>query len=44
MGMEDKILSHHYPCQSDLIKDSLAVHEHSLTHFLDKLKKNNQDM
>ena len=39
MGMEDKRLSHHYPCHSDLIKYSLAAHEHSLTHFLEKLKK-----
>ena len=39
MGMEDKRLSHHYPCHSDLIKYSLAAHEHSLKHFLKKLKK-----
>ena len=39
MGMEDKSLSHHYPCHSDLTTYSLAVHEHSLTHFLKKLKK-----
>ena len=39
MGMEDKRLSHHYPCHSDLIMYSLAAHEHSLAHFLKKLKK-----
>ena len=39
MGMEDKRLSHHYPCHSDLIRYSLAAHEHSLTYFLEKLKK-----
>ena len=39
MGMEDKSLSHHYPCHSDLIKYSLAAYEYSLAHFLRKLKK-----
>ena len=39
MGMEDKRLSHHYPCHNDLIKYSLAAYKHSLTHFLKKLKK-----
>ena len=39
MGIEDKRLSHHYPCHSDLIMYSLAAHKHSLTHFLEKLKK-----
>ena len=39
MGIEDKRLSHHYPCHSDLITCSLAAHEQSLTHFLEKLKK-----
>ena len=39
MGMEDKRLSDHYPCISDLIMYSLAAHEHSLAHFLEKLKK-----
>ena len=39
MGMEDKRSSHHYPCHSDLIQYSLAAHEHSLAHFLEKLKK-----
>ena len=39
IGMEDKRLSHHYPCYSDLIKYSLAAHEHSLKHFFEKLKK-----
>ena len=44
MGMEDKRLSHHYLCHSDLIQYSLAAHKHSLTNFLKKLKKNDQDM
>ena len=39
MGMEDKRLSHHYPCHSDLITYSVAAYEHSLAHFLEKLKK-----
>ena len=39
MGMEDKRLSHHCPCHSDLIMYSLAAHEQSLAHFLKKLKK-----
>ena len=39
MGMEDKRLSDHYPCHSDLITYSLAAHEHSPTHLLKKLKK-----
>ena len=39
IGMEDKRLSHHYPCHSDLIRYSVAAHERSLTHFLEKLKK-----
>ena len=39
IGMEDKRLSHHYPCHSDLIKYSLSAHEHSLVHFLEKLKR-----
>ena len=39
MGMEDKRLSHHYPCHTDLIMYSLSAHEHSLPHFLKKLKK-----
>ena len=39
MGMEDKRLSHHYRCHSDLITYSLVAHKHSLTHFLKKLKK-----
>ena len=38
MGIEDKRLSHHYPCHSDLIMYSPAAHEHSLTHFFEKLK------
>ena len=44
MGMEDKRLSHHYPCHTDMIMYSLSAHEHSIPHFLKKLKKNNQDM
>ena len=39
MGMEDKRLSHHYPCQSDMITYFLSAHEHSILHFLKKLKK-----
>ena len=39
MGKEDKRLSHHYPCHSDLIMYSLPAHKHSHTHFLEKLKK-----
>ena len=44
LGMEDKKLSHHYSCHSDLMTSSLAAHEHSLPLFLEKLTKNNQDM
>ena len=39
MGMEDKRLSHHYPCHTDMITYSLPAHEHSIPHFLKKLKK-----
>ena len=39
MGMEDKRLSHHYPCHTDMITYSLSAHEHSISHFLKKLKK-----
>ena len=39
MGMEDKRLSCHYPCHTDLITYSLSAHKHSLPHFLKKLKK-----
>ena len=39
VGMEDKRLSHHYPCHSDLITYSLSEHKHSLPNFLKKLKK-----
>ena len=39
MGMEDKRLSHHYPCHTDMIMYSLSVHEHSIPHFLKKLEK-----
>ena len=39
MGMEDKRLSHHYPCHTDMIMYSLSAHEHSIPHFLKKLKK-----
>ena len=39
MGMEDKSLSHHYPCHSEMIICSLSAHKHSIPHFLQKLKK-----
>ena len=39
MGMEDKSLSHHYPCHTDMITCSLSAHKHSIPHFLQKLKK-----
>ena len=39
MGMEDKKLSHHYPRHTYMIMYSLSVHEHSIPHFLKKLKK-----
>ena len=39
MGMEDKRLSHHYPCHTNMITYSLSAHEHSIPHFLKKLKK-----
>ena len=39
MGMEDKRLSHHYPCHTDMITRSLSAHKHSIPHFLQKLKK-----
>ena len=39
MGMEDKTLSHHYPCHTDMITYSLSTHKHSIPHFLKKLKK-----
>ena len=39
MGMEDKRLSHHYPCHTDMIMYSLSAHKHSIPHFLKKLKK-----
>ena len=39
MGMEDKRLSHHYPCHTNLITYSLPAHEHSIPHFLKKLRK-----
>ena len=44
MGMEDKRLREHYPSHTDIIMYSLSAHEHSIPHFLKKLKKNNQDM
>ena len=44
MGMEDKRLSRHYPCHTDTITCSLSAHKHSIPHFLQKLKKNNQGM
>ena len=39
MGMEDKSLSRHYPCHSDMITCSLSAHKHGIPHFLQKLKK-----
>ena len=39
MGMEDKSLSRHYPCHSEMITCSLSAHKHSTRHFLQKLKK-----
>ena len=39
MGMEDKSLSHHYPCHTDMITYSLSAHKHNIPHFLKKLKK-----
>ena len=43
MGMEDKRLSHHYPCHIDMIMYSLSARKHNIPHFLEKLKKK-QDM
>ena len=39
MGMEDKSLSRHYPCHTDMITSSLSAHKHSIPHFPQKLKK-----
>ena len=39
MGMEDKRLSGHYPCHTDMITSSLSAHKHNIPHFLKKLKK-----
>ena len=39
MGVEDKRLSRHYPCHTDMITCSLSAHKHSIPHFLQKLKK-----
>ena len=39
MGMEDKRLRDHYPSCTDMITYSLSAHEHSIPHFLEKLKK-----
>ena len=39
MGVEDKRLSHHYPCHTYMIPCSLSAHKHSIPHFLQKLKK-----
>ena len=39
MGLEDKSLSRHYPCHSEMITCSLSAHKHSIPHFLQKLKK-----
>ena len=39
MGMEDKRLSHHYLCHTDMITYSLSAYKHNIPHFLKKLKK-----
>ena len=39
MGMEDKRLSCHYPCHTDMITYSLSAHKHNIPHLLQKLKK-----
>ena len=39
MGMEDKRLSRHYPCHTNMITCSLSAHKHNIPHFLQKLKK-----
>ena len=39
MGMEDKRLSRHYPCHTDMIMYSLSAHKHNIPHFLKKLRK-----
>ena len=39
MGMEDKRLSRHFPCHTDMITYSLSAHKHNIPHFLEKLKK-----
>ena len=39
IGMEDKRLSHHYSCHTDMITYSLSAHKHNIPHFLEKLKK-----
>ena len=39
MGIEDKNLRDHYQCHTDMITYSLSAHEHSIPHFLKKLKK-----
>ena len=39
MGMEDKRLSHHYPCHTNLTTYSLSAHQYSIPHFLKKLTK-----
>ena len=39
MGMEDKRLSHHYPCHTYMIMYSLSAHKHNIPHFLQKQKK-----
>ena len=38
MGLEDKSLSCHYPCRSEMITCSLSACKHSIPHFLKKLK------
>ena len=37
--MEDKKLSHYYPCHTDMITYSLSAHKHNIPYFLEKLKK-----
>ena len=39
MGMEDKRLSRHYPCRTDMIMYSLSAHKHNIPYSLQKLKK-----
>ena len=43
MGMEDKSLSHHYPCHTDMIMRSLSAHKQHPA-FPPETEKNNQGM